>query len=67
MNIGKTLAALQRLDCPQERFEVVVIADNCEDHTAELARAMGATVYERRGRSRRGKGYALAWAFCPNR
>lgn len=62
-NIGKTLASLDALDYPRDRFEVVVISDNCEDHTAELARTAGATVYERVNPSVRGKGYALAWAL----
>src|SRR5262249_14162789 len=38
---------------------VVVIADNCTDDTATLARACGAEVIERYDCSRRGKGYAL--------
>ncbi|MGC4042943.1 MAG: glycosyltransferase family 2 protein [Armatimonas sp.] len=42
---------------------VYVIADNCTDKTAELARAMGTTVLERTDTENRGKGWALAWAF----
>src|SRR5262245_10629593 len=61
--IAPTLAALRELDYPRERFEVIVIADNCRDGTAELARACGATVLERTNPSQRGKGYALAWAL----
>jgi cellulose synthase/poly-beta-1,6-N-acetylglucosamine synthase-like glycosyltransferase len=41
----------------------VVVADNCTDDTAALARAGGALVLERQDATRRGKGYALAWAF----
>jgi cellulose synthase/poly-beta-1,6-N-acetylglucosamine synthase-like glycosyltransferase len=41
---------------------VLVIADNCSDGTAELARTEGATVIERNDDTRRGKGYALAFA-----
>ncbi len=62
-DIGKTLASLDALAYPRELFEVVVIADNCEDRTAELARAAGANVYERADPAHRGKGYALAWAL----
>jgi 1,2-diacylglycerol 3-beta-glucosyltransferase len=40
-----------------------VVADNCTDATAEVARAEGAEVLERRDAQRRGKGHALAWAF----
>lgn len=42
---------------------VVVVADNCSDDTAALARAAGAEVMERRDETKRGKPYALAWAF----
>lgn len=38
---------------------LVVVADNCTDKTAALARAAGAQVIERRDPLRRGKGYAL--------
>ncbi|HEY9700368.1 MAG TPA: glycosyltransferase family 2 protein [Trichocoleus sp.] len=38
---------------------LVVIADNCTDNTAEVARSTGATVIERKDPTRRGKGYAL--------
>lgn len=38
---------------------VVVIADNCDDNTAQLARGAGAIVRERRDDHKRGKGYAL--------
>ncbi len=39
--------------------ELVVVADNCTDATAEIARELGATVIERWDAARRGKGYAL--------
>lgn len=38
---------------------VLVIADNCDDDTAAIARAAGAEVCERAHESDRGKGYAL--------
>lgn len=63
LGIGNTLASLHRLDYPKTNYEIVVIADNCRDHTAELAREAGATVYERYDLELRGKGYALAWAL----
>lgn len=44
---------------PEDRL--VVIADNCSDETAELARGAGAEVLERRDAERRGKGYALSF------
>jgi cellulose synthase/poly-beta-1,6-N-acetylglucosamine synthase-like glycosyltransferase len=43
--------------------EIIVIADNCVDDTAALARESGARVLERRSDAERGKGYALDFAF----
>lgn len=45
-----------------ERDKLLVIADNCSDKTAELAKAEGAEVIERNDPERRGKGYALDYA-----
>jgi cellulose synthase/poly-beta-1,6-N-acetylglucosamine synthase-like glycosyltransferase len=41
----------------------VVIADNCTDDTADIARKLGARVLVREDEVRRGKGYALDFAF----
>jgi hypothetical protein len=41
---------------------LLVVADNCADNTAELARSAGATVIERNDAQHRGKGYALSFA-----
>lgn len=40
---------------------LLVVADNCTDDTARLAREAGAEVIERTDPDRRGKGYALAF------
>lgn len=40
-------------------LSIVVVADNCEDDTASIARATGVEVIERFDMSQRGKGYAL--------
>jgi 1,2-diacylglycerol 3-beta-glucosyltransferase len=55
------LADLQTLDYPKERYQVHVVADNCSDKTAELARQGGAVAHERTNTELRGKGYALQW------
>jgi len=61
--IACCVASLRRLDWPADRFRVTVIADNCNDLTAEIARAAGARVLLRRDSCRRGKGHALQFAF----
>ena len=42
---------------------IIVIADNCEDSTAEVARSHGAEVFERTDLNDRGKAYALRFAL----
>src|SRR5690349_17988522 len=59
--IGRLLTSLHQLDYPADRFDVCVVADNCEDQTAELARSHGARVYERFDARDKAKGYALRW------
>lgn len=53
-------------DCaPPDSVEtqIVVVADNCADATAQLARAANARVLVRSDAVRRGKGFALKYAF----
>lgn len=60
--LDKLLESLAGLDYPKDSYSVFVVADNCTDTTADLARAAGwVTVYERFDREKRGKGYALNW------
>ena len=44
---------------PQDKLKIFVMADNCTDATACVARGAGATVYERFDTAHVGKGYAL--------
>jgi cellulose synthase/poly-beta-1,6-N-acetylglucosamine synthase-like glycosyltransferase len=60
--LNSLLESLAALDYPKECYTVYVVADNCTDGTAALARASGwVRVYERSDQTRRGKGYALNW------
>lgn len=57
-------ATLQSL-LPQltDRDRLIVIADNCDDETAAIARALGATAIERQDPERKAKGYALDYGL----
>ena len=58
------LENLSCLEYPKEKHTVYVVADNCTDGTAELARQFeGVRVYERNDAFKRGKGYALNWVW----
>ena len=61
--IGELIESLQQQDYPKELLDIYVIADNCTDATAQVARQAGAHVYERFDRVRVGKGYAMDWFF----
>jgi cellulose synthase/poly-beta-1,6-N-acetylglucosamine synthase-like glycosyltransferase len=65
--IERTIRSLRAIDWPADRFRVVVVADNCTDNTAAAARAAGAKVMTRHDSVRRGKGYALEFAFAASR
>lgn len=61
--IERTVASLCAQDYPAGELKVVVIADNCTDRTASLARNAGATVLERQSVTHRGKHHAIEWAL----
>jgi cellulose synthase/poly-beta-1,6-N-acetylglucosamine synthase-like glycosyltransferase len=61
--IENTVHSLAAIDYPPERFRIIVVADNCSDDTARLARDAGAIVLERFDKEKRGKGYALSLAY----
>ncbi len=55
--------SLTKLNYPKDKYSIFVIADNCTDKTAEIARNAGAEVFERFNETERGKGFALEWMF----
>ena len=61
--IARTLASLNGIDYPRALFDVHVIADNCDDATAPIAREYTPLVHERTDRTAMGKGQALRWLF----
>ena len=60
--LATLLESLANLVYPKNLYSVYVIADNCTDATARVAREMGwVNVYERFDEVKRGKGCALGW------
>ena len=61
--ITSCIRSLHDMQYARDRFTVAVVADNCTDRTAELARAAGARCLERADLSHPGKPHAIAWAL----
>ncbi|CAI3571111.1 putative glycosyl transferase [Clostridium neonatale] len=61
--IGNLIESMLKLDYPKEMYDIFVIADNCTDNTAKIARGYNVNVCERNVSDKRGKGYALEWMF----
>lgn len=61
--IQATLRSIQQASYPRELIRIIVIADNCDDDTAERACACGVEVWIRNDPRNRGKGQAMSWAF----
>jgi len=61
--IQATLASLASCHHPVNRLRTIVVADNCTDGTADVARTADVEVWEREDRAKFGKGFALAWAL----
>lgn len=59
--IGNLIESLQNLDYPKELYDIYVIADNCTDDTAKIAKEMNAIVLERFDEKKKTKGFALQW------
>ena len=54
---------LRKLNYNSDLYDIFVVADNCQDDTAEVARKAGAIVHERFHDTKKGKGYAMDWMF----
>lgn len=61
--IGELVKSIKNQDYPPELIDVFVIADNCTDNTAEIAREAGAEVFVRNDKLVVGKSHALDFAL----
>ncbi len=59
--IRNLIESLKKQDYPKELYDIYVIADNCTDATAEIAKEAGAKVLKRFDEAHKTKGYALNW------
>ena len=62
VQIGASVRALRGELGPSDRL--LVVADNCQDRTATLAREAGAEVIERQDSSQQGKGFAISFGVA---
>lgn len=62
--IYELLDSLTSQEYPKECYDIYVVADNCTDNTAEVAREHGAYVFERENHEQVGKGYALNYLYA---
>ncbi len=61
--IGNLLDSINKQDYPKKLLTVFVVADNCTDNTASIARSKGAICYEREDNEHKTKGFALQYLF----
>lgn len=59
--IGNLIDSINKQDYDMSLVTTFVVADNCTDNTAEIAREHGAICYERFDNEHRTKGYALEY------
>ncbi len=61
--IKQLLDSISEQTYPQDLITTFVVADNCVDNTASIAREQNAVVLERENKEFRGKGHALDYLF----
>ncbi len=61
--LERLLKSIDKQDYPREKYDVLVIADNCTDHTAAIAIRNGASTIERVDKNNIGKGYAIKYGL----
>lgn len=61
--IVKSLYSMSGLVYPKNKYDLIVIADNCTDNSVNIARSLGAIVVERSNTSNNGESPVLRWTF----
>lgn len=61
--VGNLIDSIRKNKYPQDKIDVFVIAHNCTDKTAEIARRKGAIVYEYNNENEKTMGYAFKYLF----
>ncbi len=61
--IGNLIDSIHKQDYPSDLLTIFVVADNCTDKTAKIARDMGCICYERFDEEHKTKGFALEYLF----
>ena len=59
--VKNLIDSLKAQNYNKDLYDIYVIADNCTDNTARVAKEAGAIVYERFDSTKKTKGYALDW------
>ena len=59
--VANLIESLKNQNYNKDLYDIYVIADNCTDNTAKVAKQAGAIVYERFDETKKTKGYALNW------
>ena len=61
--IAGLIESVKKNNYPQDKLRIFVIAHNCTDRTAEIARALGTTVYEYDNPKENTMGFAFKYLF----
>ena len=59
--VANLIESLKNQNYNKDLYDIYVIADNCTDNTAQIAKEAGAIVYQRFDPTKKTKGYALNW------
>jgi cellulose synthase/poly-beta-1,6-N-acetylglucosamine synthase-like glycosyltransferase len=58
-SIPELVHDLKRQEYPKDRYKILILADNCTDDSAKVARSLDVDVYVRDDKTNIGKGYGL--------